>query len=339
MKRALICGIGGQDGSYLARFLLNRGYQVFGTSRDVLNNNFLGLNIFGIFTDVSLSSMVPTDLRSVLEVLEWSNPDEIYALSGQSSVGRSFDMPAETLESIVQGTLVLLEAVRMSRKRPRIFHASSSECFGDLDGRPATEQTAFRPCSPYGVAKASAHFLVSSYRKSYGLFAANGIMFNHESPLRPERFVTRKICAAVARIAVGSQDKLRLGNLDIVRDWGWAPDYVEAMWRVLQMEAPDDFIVATGRSNSLKDFTCAAFEAVGLDWRDHVEIDRTLSRPADLHWSGALPDRSSHLLQWSASVQMQEVAQLMVEADLVSLTKEPAPSYSKPNRQGILRNK
>jgi GDPmannose 4,6-dehydratase len=259
--------------------------------------------------------MAPTDFRSVHAAIEWAAPDEIYALAGQSSVGLSFEMPAETLESIVLGTLNLLEAVRLSARGARVYHASSSECFGDLGQRPATEETAFRPCSPYGVAKTSAHLLIASYRQAYDLFAANGILFNHESPLRPERFVTRKITSAAARIAGGSGERLRLGRLDIVRDWGWAPEYVEAMWRILQADAPDDFIVATGNSHSLEAFTQSAFAAAGLDWHDHVDVDPELGRPADLAWSGGVPERAGRVLSWQAETQMPQVAARMVLAD------------------------
>lgn len=320
MKRALICGIGGQDGSYLASFLLDQGYQVFGTSRDAESNSFGSLGALGVRERVALRSMAPTDFRSVLEAVEWAAPDEIYSLSGQSSVGLSFDQPAQTLESIVLGTLNLLEAVRLRGGTARVYHASSSECFGDLAGEPATELTAFRPCSPYGVAKTSAHLLVASYRKAYGLFAANGILFNHESPQRPERFVTRKITAAAARIAGGAQEKLRLGNLDIVRDWGWAPEYIVAMWRILQIDTPDDFIVATGQSYSLEEFVSAAFQAVDLDWRDHVVIDPALGRPADLKWSGGSPGKAARHLGWEARLHMPDVARLMVEADKAALS-------------------
>ncbi len=315
MKRALICGVGGQDGVYLARLLLGRGYQVFGTSRDAASADFGKLDRLGIRANVALRSMAPTDFRSVHAAIEWAAPDEIYALAGQSSVGLSFEQPAETLESIVLGTLNLLEAVRLSARDARIYHASSSECFGDLGQRPATEEAAFRPCSPYGVAKTSAHLLVASYRQAYDLFAANGILFNHESPLRPERFVTRKITAAAARIAAGSDERLRLGRLDIVRDWGWAPEYVEAMWRILQADKPDDFIVATGQSHSLESFTQSAFAAAGLDWRAHVDADPALGRPADLAWSGGLPDKAARVLGWNAQTDMAQVAARMVAAD------------------------
>ncbi len=320
MTRALICGIGGQDGAYLARLLLGRGYQVFGTSRDAASADFGKLERLGIRAKVGLRSMASTDFRSVHAAIEWAAPDEIYALAGQSSVGLSFEQPAETLESIVLGTLNLLEAVRLSARSARIYHASSSECFGDLDRRPATEDTAFRPCSPYGVAKTSAHLLVASYRQAYDLFAANGILFNHESPLRPERFVTRKITAAAARIAAGSDERLQLGRLDIVRDWGWANEYVEAMWRMLQADAPDDFIVATGQSHSLEAFTQSAFAEAGLDWRDHVDVDPAQGRPADLAWSGGAPDKAARELGWSAQTAMAEVAARMVAADRAGST-------------------
>jgi GDPmannose 4,6-dehydratase len=315
MKRALICGVGGQDGAYLAKLLLERGYSVFGTSRDAASADFGKLDRLQLRERVALRSMAPTDFRSVHAAIEWAQPDEIYALAGQSSVGLSFEMPSETLESIVLGTLNLLEAVRLSARQARIYHASSSECFGDLGMQPATEQTAFRPCSPYGVAKTSAHMLVASYRHAYDLFAANGILFNHESPLRPERFVTRKITAAAARIADGSDERLRLGRLDIVRDWGWAPEYVEAMWRILQADAPDDFIVATGQSSPLEQFASSAFAAAGLDWRDHVDVDPALGRPADLAWSGGTPAKAAEVLGWQAVTTMAQVAERMVTAD------------------------
>jgi GDPmannose 4,6-dehydratase len=321
MKRALICGIGGQDGAYLAKMLLEKGYKVYGTSRDVNHNEFNSLKQFGLFPSIELRSMCPSDSFGVADAVQWSSPDEIYYLAGQSSVGASFEMPRQTLESIVAGILNVLETVRLSAKNTRVFHASSSECFGDLHGVPATEDTAFRPCSPYGVAKCSAHFLVASYRQAYGLFVSNGILFNHESPLRPERFVTRKITAAAARISTGSSERLGLGNLDIFRDWGWAPDYVQAMWSILQAEAPEDFIIATGHSFSLEDFAQEAFSSVNLDWRDHVDINPSMGRPADLRWSGAIPERASRALEWRASVQMPEVARLMVAADLLNIKK------------------
>jgi GDPmannose 4,6-dehydratase len=267
MRRALICGISGQDGAYLARSLLKRGYLVFGTSRDAASASFDNLKRLGVLDRVDFVSMASKDFRSVLQAVEWAAPDEIYSLAGQSSVGLSFEAPAETLESIVFGKLNLLEVVRLTAPRARFYNASSSGCFGDLFHVPATEGSAFQPCSPYGVAKTSAHMLVANYRQAYGLFASNGILFNHESPLRPEKFVTRKVTAAAVRIANGSDEKLTLGNLAIVRDWGWAPEYVKSMWQILQADEPDDFIIATGQSHSLQDFVETSFAHVNLDWR------------------------------------------------------------------------
>lgn len=314
-KTALICGVGGQDGSLLAQQLLRAGYRVVGTSRDVELASFSNLRTLGIKDQVKLLSMAPKDFRSVFAAVSAAQPDEIYALAAQSSVGLSFEMPAETLESITFGTLNLLEAVRLLNPAIRFYHASSSECFGDLEGRPATEQTPFRPRSPYGVAKASAHLLVANYREAYGLFAANGLLFNHESPLRPTRFVTRKITRAAARIAAGNDQRLQLGAIDIVRDWGWAPEYVDAMWRILQADEPADFVIATGVSHPLKDFVAAAFAAAGLDWEEHVDSDDTLRRPSELDWSGGDPSKSAARLGWSSSVAMEEVARRMVAAE------------------------
>ena len=265
MKRALICGVSGQDGAYLAKLLLDKGYQVWGTSRDAQVASLDNLKTLGILGNVTPLSMAQTDFRSVLNSLTRSEPDEVYFLSGQSSVGLSFDQPAETMESVSLGALNLLEAVRFVGKPIKVYHASSSECFGDVGQRRATESTPFRPRSPYGVAKASAHWLVTNYREAYGLFACNGILFNHESPLRPTRFVTRKIIATACRIAKGNKETLTLGRLDIVRDWGWAPEYVEAMWRMLQAESPDDYVIATGRNHSVREFAEFAFRAAGIE--------------------------------------------------------------------------
>lgn len=315
-KTALICGIGGQDGSYLAKLLLAKGYNVVGTSRDVEQSGFGNLKALGIFDQVELRSMAPTDFRSVFAAISRSKPDEIYALAAQSSVGLSFDMPAETLESIAFGTLNMLEALRLVNPAIKLYHASSSECFGDLRGRPANEDTPFHPRSPYGVAKTSAHLLVANYREAYSLFATNGLLFNHESPMRPPRFVTRKIVSAAARIAGGSKERLTLGDVDIVRDWGWAPDYVEAMWLMLQQSSPDDYIIATGQSHSLREFAAAAFATVGLDWQEFTDSDLTLGRPSELRWSGADPAKAEQVLGWKAGLVMPEVAAQMVAAEL-----------------------
>lgn len=223
MKTALISGASGQDGAYLARLLLNKGYQVYGASRDALSSSFANLSCLGIKEQVCLVSLAANDFRSVLKTLQETEPDEVYNLAGQSSVGLSFEQPVETLESISTATLNFLEAIRFTGRNIRFYNAGSSECFGDTDGSKADEETPFRPRSPYAVAKASAHWIVANYREAYDLFACTGILFNHESPLRPERFVTGKIIAAACRIAAGSKEQLQLGNMDIYRDWGWVP--------------------------------------------------------------------------------------------------------------------
>lgn len=314
-KRALICGISGQDGACLAELLLRQGYRVVGTSRDAQISSFANLVALGIRDKVSVASMVLTDFRSVLQVLSRIEPDEVYNLAGQSSVGLSFEQPVETLESIATGTLNLLEAVRFLGRPIRVYNAGSSECFGDTNGRPADETTPFHPRSPYAVAKATAHWQVVNYREAYGLFACTGILFNHESPLRPERFVTRKITAAAARIARGSKEKLRLGNLAVQRDWGWAPEYVEAMWRMLQRTEPDDFVVATGEANRLQDFCAAAFAEVGLDWQEHVETDPGLFRPAEIMYGCGNPAKARDVLGWQARFRMRDVVRNMVAAE------------------------
>jgi GDPmannose 4,6-dehydratase len=312
-KVALICGVSGQDGSYLARLLLEKGYSVFGTSRDVQGSGFANLRQLGINEQVQYISMVPEDFRSVLVALRKSNPDEIYYLAGQSSVGLSFEQPAETIQSITLGTLNMLEGCRMMDKQIKLYHAGSSECFGDTQGKPANEQTPFFPMSPYAVAKSSAYWLVNNYRDAYGLFACTGILFNHESPLRPERFVTQKIIRAVKRISQGSSEKLKLGRLDIARDWGWAPEYIEAMWLMLQQEKPQDFVIATGITISLEEFVQAAFEEAGLNWRHYVEQDQTLFRPTDLAVGRADPTKAQQELGWKATTKGVDVVKKMYE--------------------------
>jgi GDPmannose 4,6-dehydratase len=313
--RALIVGITGQDGTYLARLLLARGYDVHGSSRDAEVARLEGLTALGIRDRVRLSSMSPADFRSVMQTVERVAPDEIYNLSGQSSVALSFTQPAETMDSIITGTLNLLEAVRLVRPAARLYNAGSSECFGDTDGRAADETTPFRPKSPYGVAKAASISLVATYRESYRLFAASGLLFNHESPLRPARFVTRKITAAAARIAQGSGERLHLGDLAIRRDWGWAPDYVDGMRLILQQDAPEDFVIASGVSHSLEDFVAAAFGGLGLDWRDHVEADASLARPSDITRSLGDAAKAARQLGWRSKIGFAEIVARMVRAE------------------------
>ncbi len=312
MKTALICGVGGQDGAYLSRLLLEKGYRVFGTSRDAQGGSFINLQRVGVRARVQLLSMAPEDFRSVFIALKTAEPDEVYFLAGQSSVGLSFEQPAETIQSFTLGTLNVLEACRMMNKPVRQYHAGSSECFGDTAGVPATERTPFSPRSPYAVAKASAYWLVNNYRESYGLYACTGILFNHESPLRPDRYVTQKIVQAIKRIAAGSPEKLTLGRMDISRDWGWAPDYVEAMWLMLQQQTPEDYVIATGHTFSLHDFVATAFELNQLDWRVHVVQDPTLFRPSDILINSADPSKANKQLNWKATFQGSAVVKAMM---------------------------
>ena len=315
MKTALICGISGQDGAYLAKLLLEKGYRVCGTSRDAQMSSFRNLSRLGIRDHgLQLLSMALNDFRSVLQVLMKTEPDEVYNLAGQTSVGLSFEQPVETLESIATGTLNLLEAIRFLGKPIKLYNACSSECFGDIGAQAATETTPFRPRSPYGVAKATAFWEVANYREAYSIFACSGILFNHDSPLRPERFVTQKIISAACRIATGSSEKLRLGNIAVCRDWGWAPEYVEAMYLMLQQQEADDYLIATGHSYSLEEFVAEAFTAVGLNWQSHVEIDNSFFRPTDLAISRGNPTKTKEKLGWQAKYKMPDIVREMIKA-------------------------
>jgi GDPmannose 4,6-dehydratase len=313
-KTALICGASGQDAAWLAKLLLERNYRVIGTSRDAAMTSFTNLEKLGIRGRLKIVSATLTDFRSLIRVLLEYEPDEIYNLSGQSSVGLSFEQPAEALESIAYATLNLLEAMRMLKSHARVYNACSSECFGDVMGAPADENTPFRPRSPYGVAKAAAFWQISSYREAYGLYACSGILFNHDSPLRPERFVTQKVVQAACRIAAGSRERLKLGDLSIQRDWGWAPEYVEAMWRMLQAGTPSDYVICTGETQPLSAFVDEAFAAVGLKAADHVDQDQSLFRPADLRSSVGSPAKARDHLGWQARYRMRDVVRAMVDA-------------------------
>jgi GDPmannose 4,6-dehydratase len=314
-RTALIFGISGQDGAYLSQQLLARGYAVHGTSRDAEMSSFAALESLAIRDKVTLHSAVPTDFRSVVQTISRTEPDEIYNLSGQSSVGLSFEEPVETLHSISIGTLNMLESIRFLDRSIRFYNAGSSECFGNTGAQPADEDTPFRPRSPYAVAKATAHWAVVNYRESYDLFACSGILFNHESPLRPARFVTRKIVDAAARIASGADETLTLGNIAVRRDWGWAPEYVDAMWRMLQQDTAEDFVIATGRTHSLEEFVATAFARFDLDWRDHVTLNPALHRPADIDESRGDPVRAERALEWRATRSMPDVVAAMADAE------------------------
>jgi len=316
IKTALICGVTGQDGAYLANFLLSKGYIVIGTSRDADINSFSSLKRLNIEKSVICVSMALNDFRSVLQIVSKYEPDEIYNLAGQSSVGLSFDQPVETMESITLGVLNLLEVVRYVNKKTKIYNAGSSECFGDIGLVPATENTPFSPRSPYAVAKVSAYWQISNYREAYGLFACTGLLFNHESPLRPDRFVTQKIINGARKIKNGTTKEITLGNLEIARDWGWAPDYVESMWLMLQREMPEDFIVATGETHYLKEFVSKTFAALDLDWMKFVKVDNNLQRPLDIRISRANPDKAKFLLPWQSNCSFDELILKMVNHDL-----------------------
>jgi GDPmannose 4,6-dehydratase len=305
-KKALIYGISGQDGAYLAQLLLEKGYEVFGTSRDANLTSFSGLEKLGIKDKVTLISAQLRDFRSVYNSLTKVQPDEVYNLAAQSSVGLSFEMPIETFESIAISTLNLLEGIRIVNRKIKLYNASSSECFGDTITR-ATDETPFNPRSPYAIAKAAAHFQIKNYREAYNLFSCSGILFNHESSLRPERFVTQKIIKAAIRIQNGSDEKLKIGNIKIKRDWGWAPDYVEAMWKMLQIDEAQDFVIATGKTHSLEEFTAMAFEELGLNWADHTEVSSEFFRPTDIAANYADPSKAEKILGWKASKDLRQV--------------------------------
>lgn len=315
MKKALICGVSGQDGAYLAKLLLEKGYHVFGTSRDSQVCSFANLDRLGIRDKVTVLSLAINDFRSVLHAIQYVGPDEIYNLAGQSSVSLSFDQPVETMESISFGTLTLLEAIRFTGQKIKLYNAGSSEVFGDTHGLAANESTPFHPQSPYAVAKASAYWLVNNYREAYGIFSCTGILFNHESPLRPVRFVTRKIISTACRIAAGSGEVLRLGNINISRDWGWAPDYVDAMWRMLQLKEPEDLVIATGKSRKLKEFLDLTFSSLGLDWRQHVKVDQSLFRPSDISIGFGDPTRARKVLDWKSRITLEDIVLRMIAAE------------------------
>ncbi len=312
--KALIAGATGQDGAYLAAHLLALGHEVVGTTRDAGSADTGRLRALGIDGRLKLVSMLPSDYRSVLRTLAQHRPDHIYFLAGQTSVGLSFDQPVEAIESIATGTLNVLEAIRFVNPEIRLFNAGSSECFGDTGTTHASEQTPFRPLSPYAVAKVTAQNLVTNYRIAYGLYACTGILFNHESPLRPERFVTQKIVRGAHAVAAGKAKQLSLGNLDISRDWGWAPEYVTVMAKMLTPVSPTDLVIATGRSVSLSYFVERAFRNFKLDWREFVQVDDALRRPSDIHYGAGDPSLAAQVLGWRAQYDVDYVVDQMCEA-------------------------
>jgi GDPmannose 4,6-dehydratase len=323
VKKALIIGVSGQDGSYLAQLLLEKGYEVVGTSRDAYSSSFSNLKRLGIKEQIKFETVSLTDFRSIIQILKNEKPDEIYNLSGQSSVGLSFKLPVEAFESISIATLNLLEAIRIMEMPVRLYNAGSSDCFGDIGDQPATEATLFQPKSPYAVAKAAAYWHMANYRDAYGLYAVTGLLFNHESPLRPERFVTKKIVKTACDIHRGIATKLKLGDISVVRDWGWAPEYVNAMWMMLQQEKPDDFIIATGESFSLEEFVTIVFDKLGMNWEKYTEFDSSSLRPADIRVSKTTPTKAKNILGWEAKYNMKDVAEMMVDAELEENSMSP----------------
>jgi GDPmannose 4,6-dehydratase len=334
-KKALITGITGQDGSYLAEFLLAKGYEVHGLIRR--SSSFNTARLENIYKDphcpdahLFLHYGDLTDAQNLTNLVLDVEPDEIYNLAAQSHVRVSFDCPVYTLEVTGTGTLNMLEAARKLNKHRhvRMYQASSSEMYGAAVENPQTETTPFRPQSPYGCSKVYAYHQTVNYRKAYGLFASNGIMFNHESPRRGETFVTRKITRAATRIKLGLQDKLFLGNLDARRDWGYAKEYVEAMWLMLQHNEPDDFVIATGQTHSIRDFLEHAFGYLDLDWREFVEIDQRYFRPSEIDVLQGDYSKAKRLLGWEPQVNFQQLAEIMVAADLKLAEHEVKVAHS-----------
>jgi GDPmannose 4,6-dehydratase len=321
-KRALITGITGQDGSYLARFLLDRGYEVHGMVRRASNPKNERLE--GMADQLTLHHADLLDQLSIVTVLREVRPQELYNLAAQTFVPTSFLQPVLTGEFTALGVLRMLEGVRLVDPTIRFYQASSSEMFGHVREEPQTENTAFYPRSPYGAAKCYGHWITVNYRESYGLFACSGIMFNHESPMRGLEFVTRKVTDAVARIKLGRQKKLQLGNLDAERDWGFAGDYVEAMWMMLQQSEPDDFVIATGIKHSVRDLVELAFKHVGLNWQDHVHVDPTLLRPADVNTLCGDASKAKSKIGWQPKVSFAKLIEMMVDADLERVARLPA---------------
>jgi GDPmannose 4,6-dehydratase len=314
-KTALISGISGQDGAFLANMLLKNGYHVVGTSRDVRLANFGFLQKLNILNAIELESLSLVDLPGMINLIKKYQPVEIYNLSGQSSVSQSFAQPHLTMESIIMGTLNFLEAIRFVNDDIKFYNAGSSEMFGSSTGK-VNEETRLSPQSPYAVAKAASFFEVANYREAYGLFAVTGILFNHESPFRGDNFVTKKIIRAAVEIGQGRLNKLELGNIHIKRDWGWAPEYMEAAWKMLQLPVAEDLLIATGETYSLENFLEIAFGYFNLNWKDHVVTKDSLRRPSDLDAIYADPSKAQRTLNWKSKVDFKNIINQMIEYEI-----------------------
>jgi GDPmannose 4,6-dehydratase len=319
-KRAVITGVTGQDGSYLAEFLLEKGYEVVGMVRRTSTLNFQRLE--HIQDRITLVQGDLLDQTSLVDLIQEHRPQEVYNLAAQSFVPTSWKQPVLTGEFTALGVTRVLEAIRMVDPSIRFYQASSSEVFGKVREVPQNEKTPFYPRSPYGVAKVYGHWITVNYRESYNLFACSGILFNHGSPRRGLEFVERKVAHGAARCKLGLAKELRLGNLDARRDWGFAGDYVQAMWLMLQQDQPDDYVVGTGQTHSIRELCAVAFSYVGLDWQDHVVVDPTLIRPADVELLTADPSKARRLLGWQPTISFEELIHMMVDADVALLRRE-----------------
>lgn len=336
MKRALITGVTGQDGSYLAQLLLKKGYEVHGIVRRVASENPAHRlwRLKGFVERIRLHAASMENYASIFSVIEKTRPHECYHLAAQSFVAHSFEDAFSTFNANINGTLHVLSALKEKAPGCRYYFAATSEMFGMAEETPQTEQTPFRPRSPYGISKVAGFDLTRNYRESYGMFACSGILFNHESPRRGMEFVTRKITSHAARIKLGLETELRLGNLDSRRDWGYADDYVDAMWRMLQQETPEDFVIATGESHSVKEFLQAAFDCVDLNWKDYVVIDKRFYRPADVHLLTGDGTKAREKLGWEPKVKFNDLVGLMIKADLENEGRQ-LPGGSRPPGRGV----
>ncbi|MCC6019441.1 MAG: GDP-mannose 4,6-dehydratase [Candidatus Verstraetearchaeota archaeon] len=320
MKRALITGVTGQDGAYLARFLLDKGYEVYGTYRRLSSPNFWRLEYLGVFDRVNFLPVELSDVGSIVEALKISEPDEVYHLAAQSFVEASFEAPVATGDITGLATTRILEAIRQVCPDVKFYNAATSEMFGKAGllngGKPLNENDVFMPMSPYAAAKLYGYWITRIYREGYKIFAVNGILFNHESPLRGLEFVTRKIANEVAKIKLGLSRELRLGNLDAKRDWGYAPEYVESMWLMLQQDEPDDYVIATGEAHSVREFAEKAFDIVGLNWKDYVRVDKRFMRPLDVPCLVGDYSKAERKLGWKPRVKFDKLVEIMVREEV-----------------------
>ncbi len=330
-KKALITGITGQDGSYLAEFLLEKGYKIYGIVRANNQKYYDNLNYLGIVDKIDFISMELTNFEKLKQTLKEINPDEIYNLAAQSSVAKSFIDPDSTIRFNVISTLNLLEAIRTLDLKSKYYQASSSEMFGKVKKLPVTEESVLHPVSPYAISKASSHWLAVNYREAYGLFCCCGILFNHESVLRPNNFVTKKIITTAVRIYKGSKEELQLGNIGVKRDWGYAPEYVKTMWLMLQQEVPDEYVIATNEMHSLEDFVKLTFKVLKMNWRDHTVIDKQLYRPSDIPEIFGNPEKAKRQFGWQYDLTFEELIEQLIKEEIHILENNKVLSDYKKN--------